>query len=146
MLGDRDSEMGIVVWDDEDQLITMNGIAFRANVFSHNLRLKLWNEHCGLPLNDKSMSDPVSDATFKDILVATATKNTQIFNHVFPHIPQDSIRTYAAYDQLRKQRKTLFRDPEKLKDIRGRIQLYPLEFLADEKKETHPFMPEIMYH
>jgi len=115
LLGDRDSEMGVVVWDDKDQLITINGLAYRANVFSHNLRLKLWNEHCGFSLDDKRMTDPISDATYKDIIIlATAKKNTESFNHVFPHIPQDSIKTYSIYDTLRKQRKTILPKSRKI--------------------------------
>lgn len=149
LLGDRDSEIGVVVWDDKDKLITMNGLAYRATEFSHNLRLKLWNEHCGLPLDDKTMSDPITDLAFREIMIGTATKNTEIFNHVFPFIAQDNITTYAQYDELRKNRKNLVRNPERLKGIKGRIQLYPRNFLLDEHGENKSWaqslMPETLY-
>lgn len=144
LLGDRDSEIGVVVWDDKDKLITMNGLAYRATEFSHTLRLKLWNEHCGLPLDDKTMSDPITTESYRNTMIRTAKKNTNIFEQVFPFIPQDSITTYAQYDELRKMRKTLVKNPEKLKDVQGRIQLYPRKFLCDESDDNRSLAQTLM--
>lgn len=76
------------MWDDTDEEITMNGKPFLANRFSHSLRMHLWNEHCGLPLDDKRMTDPIADDVYRDIWMKTAKRNTQIFETVFPGIPQ----------------------------------------------------------
>ncbi|KAJ2828320.1 hypothetical protein FBU31_002946, partial [Coemansia sp. 'formosensis'] len=48
MVGNRDSEIAMVVEDTEPVVTTMNGRPYQAAKFAHSLRVQLCQEHCGL--------------------------------------------------------------------------------------------------
>jgi phospholipase D1/2 len=47
MLGDRDSEIAVVVTDCEKRPITLAGQNWEASRFVHDLRTRLWRKHLG---------------------------------------------------------------------------------------------------
>ncbi|KAJ2372249.1 hypothetical protein IW150_004209, partial [Coemansia sp. RSA 2607] len=48
MVGNRDSEVAMIVEDTEPVRTTMDGRAYQAAKFAHSLRMQLCQEHCGL--------------------------------------------------------------------------------------------------
>ncbi|KAI9010942.1 hypothetical protein CLU79DRAFT_891017 [Phycomyces nitens] len=48
LLGNRDSEIAMLIEDTEVVISHMNGKEYRASKFAHTLRMQLWKEHLGL--------------------------------------------------------------------------------------------------
>jgi phospholipase D1/2 len=63
MEGNRDSEIALIVEDQELIDSTMNGEAVKVGRFSHELRKKLWREHLGFNTLNDTIRDPVRPAT-----------------------------------------------------------------------------------
>jgi phospholipase D1/2 len=57
LLGNRDSEIGIVVTDNQTIQTKMNGIPYKANRFAHKMRIQLYNEMFGL--DPTQLQDPL---------------------------------------------------------------------------------------
>ncbi|KAI9312755.1 hypothetical protein BX666DRAFT_1986220 [Dichotomocladium elegans] len=117
--GDRDSEIALLVEDQEMIPSRMNGRYFEAAKFAATLRRQLWKEHLGLlpaqtteeitdamrPLpvpqvdhtgteEDRLVMDPLADETQR-LLIDTAKTNTDAFREVFHCVPDDNgKRTY----------------------------------------------------
>lgn len=124
--GDGDSEIALVVEDDDMIDSTMDGQPYRVSRFATTLRRQLYKEHLGLirPQNcdgssrhptpamrpapfpgendlgtpeDDLVADPISEAT--DYLwKETARKNREIFSEIFRPVPTNLVRSFAAYD------------------------------------------------
>ncbi|KAG0501093.1 hypothetical protein HPP92_001165 [Vanilla planifolia] len=100
LLGSRDSEIGIVIEDKEFVSSSMSGNSWNAGKFSLSLRLSLWSEHLGLHFDEITLiRDPVAEATYKDIWMATAKTNTMIYQDIFSCVPNDLIHSRAALRQ-----------------------------------------------
>ncbi|XP_043711223.1 phospholipase D zeta 1-like [Telopea speciosissima] len=100
LLGSRDSEIAVLIEDKEFVDSSMSGKPWKAGKFAFSLRLSLWSEHLGLRAGEVSqISDPVVDATYKDIWMATAKTNTMIYQDVFACIPNDLIHSRGAIRQ-----------------------------------------------
>ena len=155
-LGSRDSEMGVVLEDQEFVNSKMDGKPWRAGRFAHSLRLSLWSEHLGIDASDvATILDPVGDVTYKNVWMSTAQRNTDLYQDVFGCIPADNIHSRFALRQATAKRKELMghttidlgiapepldRDgrpmPEfqekQLEAIRGHLVNFPLNFMSDE--------------
>jgi phospholipase D1/2 len=147
----------------------MNGEDFTAGHHAATLRRMLWREHLGLlpaqKLNaeddvnaqppsdgdndwfrgdehDDFVADPLSDELW-EMWTERATKNTQIFRHLFHADPDDNIKNFEQYDHFlgaKGSRKAghLY-DPyqpvdhvrEELDKVKGHLVWMPLEFLRD---------------
>lgn len=111
----------------------MNGKDFIAARFAHTLRMFLFNELMGYPVNDmQTLQDPICDKTF-NLMIETAKSNTKIYEEVFPYIPSDRIQRFS--DIVDKVNSWKIEKPEsvkKLKDIQGLIVMYPLNILGKE--------------
>uniref|UniRef100_A0A7N0ZYU0 phospholipase D n=1 Tax=Kalanchoe fedtschenkoi TaxID=63787 RepID=A0A7N0ZYU0_KALFE len=104
LLGSRDSEIGVIIEDKEFLESSMNGEPWTAGKFAHSLRISLWAEHLGLNAGQaRQIHDPIADATYKDLWLATAKANTMIYHEVFACIPNDEIHSRAALRQVRSQ-------------------------------------------
>ncbi|QKX59832.1 uncharacterized protein TRUGW13939_06974 [Talaromyces rugulosus] len=124
-LGNRDSEIAIVL-DDTDMIdSTMNGQPYRASRLAATLRRHLWREHLGLLLpqdldgthnpnaqpptdclnadnegpEDVFVSDPLGEELW-DTWKKQATTNTEVFRFLFRADPDDNIKTFEDYDQF----------------------------------------------
>ncbi|OKL62359.1 hypothetical protein UA08_03055 [Talaromyces atroroseus] len=125
-LGNRDSELAIVLEDTDMIDSTMNGQPYRAARLAATLRRHLWREHLGLLLpqeydaSDSPNAQPPDDCpnrndegTEYDAFVADplneelwgtwttqATTNTEVFRFLFRADPDDNIKTFEEYDQF----------------------------------------------
>jgi len=126
MKGDGDSEIALVVEDDDFVDSTMDGQRFRASRFATTLRRKLFREHLGLippqfcqdrhepvtsfmrcapqPNEDETrvpedalVADPLADSTLH-LWNDTARKNREIFTEVFRPVPTNLVRDWKAYE------------------------------------------------
>jgi phospholipase D1/2 len=121
-LGNRDSEIAVVIEDPTMIVSQMNGKPFHASRFAASLRRQLFRKHLGLlvsqdctrpdtnftPVNqdpnaydwgspeDLMVKDPLSPA-FENLWSSTAAKNTEIFEKVFRPVPTNAVRTWAEY-------------------------------------------------
>ncbi|KAK1291392.1 Phospholipase D p1 [Acorus calamus] len=158
LLGSRDSEIGILIEDKEFVGSIMNGKPWKAGKFAFSLRLSLWSEHLGLrPGEINQIADPVADATYKDIWMATARTNTMIYQDVFTCIPNDLIPSRAVLRQSTSYWKEKLgfttidlgiapdkleayqngeieaADPmERLEAVKGHLVSFPLNFMCQE--------------
>lgn len=123
--GDGDSEIALVVEDDDLIQSTMDGVPYPVSRFAATLRRKLFREHLGLippqecnkrypkvtsfmrpapyPADDETnqaqdalVADPICEASM-DLWVKTARKNREIFTECFRPVPTNLVRDYNAY-------------------------------------------------
>ncbi|KAF9557909.1 phospholipase D/nuclease [Agrocybe pediades] len=132
--GDGDSEIALVIEDDDMIRSTMDGESYDVSRFAATLRRQLYKEHLGLipPQNvdspnpeitsfmrpapfpnrddtnteeDRLVADPLADST--DVLwKETARKNREVFAELFRPVPTNLVRNWAAYDNYRPKVKT----------------------------------------
>jgi len=123
--GDGDSEIALVIEDDDLIDSTMGGRPYQVARFAATLRRQLFREHLGLippqdcdrgetvtsfmrcapvPNEDQTndpydemVADPLSDATLQ-LWNDTAKRNRDIFTEVFRPVPSNLVRTWSAYD------------------------------------------------
>uniref|UniRef100_A0A1D1XVZ3 phospholipase D n=3 Tax=Magnoliopsida TaxID=3398 RepID=A0A1D1XVZ3_9ARAE len=158
LLGSRDSEIGVLIEDRDFIGSYMNGKPWKAGKFAFSLRLSLWAEHLGLHVGEiRQICDPVADATYRDVWMATAKTNTTIYQDVFACIPNDLIHSRSALrhnmsywkekhghtttdlgiapDKLEAYQNGDVKatDPlERLESVRGHLVSFPLEFMSQE--------------
>lgn len=127
MLGNRDSEIALVIEDKELIHSKMNGKDYRASKYAHSLRTNLCKEHLGLLNNinmqdiikmrltntavnikqtnhkhtDNLVKDPLSEQ-FLDLWKSTAQKNTEIYRDVFKCLPDDTVTSWEEYKKFTK--------------------------------------------
>ncbi|KAL9114507.1 MAG: hypothetical protein Q9227_001588 [Pyrenula ochraceoflavens] len=146
---------------------TMDGQPYKAGHHAATLRRQVWREHLGIieaqeldaskdpnaqPPNDSPndlnegpeyefVADPLGDKVW-DMWTSQATKNTEIYRHLFRADPDNHIKNFEEYDSFvpRKQIKQgHLHDPympaaevrDKLDQIRGHLVWMPLDFLKD---------------
>ncbi|PWY96273.1 phospholipase PldA [Aspergillus sclerotioniger CBS 115572] len=124
-LGYHDSELAIVVEDQDFIGSTMDGKPYRAARMAATLRRQLWREHLGLlpsqdydasqhpnakppyqcmnsilegPEND-FVTDPMSDELW-EMWTGRATVNTEMYRILFRADPDDNIRTFEDYENF----------------------------------------------
>lgn len=91
MLGDRDSEIAVLVEDNRFVESKMNGQFFLASKFAHSLRKNLFLEHLGLPRSKRhEVQDPICSAVYNDMIRDYASSNQHIFTSMFPLVPSDN--------------------------------------------------------
>jgi len=139
MLGDRDSEICVLIRDTEMINSTMNGQEYQVGKFAHELRMHLFREHLGLSNDDQSIQDPIKDSVYRGIWISTACHNTQIYNQFFKDIPQDSIQDWADFQEKQKFSRrfvetfAMFNSENlpTLDQVNGHLIIYPLNFLQE---------------
>ncbi|KAI1111792.1 phospholipase [Nemania sp. NC0429] len=125
-LGTHDSEIAVVI-EDEDQFDSvMDGRPYRAARFAASLRRHLWRKHLGwipdqrpdrpapgwTPVTrdpredydwgsaaDRAVEDPLSERLWRS-WTDTARTNTEVFSKVFHNVPNDRVRNWAQYDEF----------------------------------------------
>ncbi|MCJ1278794.1 hypothetical protein MMC21_006612 [Puttea exsequens] len=167
-MGLHDSELSIVMEDQNFMDSTMDGQPYKAGHHAATLRRLLWREHLGLlpaqtldAANDPNaqppdvcpndlhespeyefVADPLSDKVW-DMWTTNATRNTDLFRHLFRADPDDNIKTFDDYESFlpkhSKYKQGHLHDPfmpvdevkRKLDQIRGHLVWMPLDFLKD---------------
>ncbi|KAI9143558.1 hypothetical protein BKA69DRAFT_1060232 [Paraphysoderma sedebokerense] len=163
LLGDRDSEVGVVIEDNQKISIQTNGETIEVCEFAHSLRVRLFREHLGLlssnvspswnqdgqELVNQLLNDPSSNEFFEKIWCDTADKNTAIFREVFSAVPDDTVTSWDEYYQFKNPNthRTALNLPmdaisEKLSKIRGRLVRFPIRFLEKEALGASTFSRE----
>lgn len=167
MLGYRDSEVAVVIEDEEFESHSMNGRPYKAGRFAGSLRRMLMREHLGIykksthdltpsaydKLKLDSVNDPTSDHFWFDIWNATARNNTAIYEQVFAVIPNDEIRRFSQIPEYMEKAKLCKVDKakaqERLSAIQGHLVTLPLDFLINESCSNYSpkdhFIPEVIW-
>ncbi|KAG7172899.1 Phospholipase D2-like [Homarus americanus] len=137
--GNRDSEVCLVIKDQEFEDGVMNGNHYDAGMFAGSMRKYLFSEHLGVVDSETpsiDVSDPISDTFFIDIWQSIASKNALIYEEVFSCYPCNSAKTFEDVDKLRSATTLAEVNPTeaqaRLKEIQGHLVQFPLDFLKDE--------------
>ncbi|TKA62027.1 hypothetical protein B0A55_10961, partial [Friedmanniomyces simplex] len=123
-LGSHDSEIAVLIEDDQEVHSEMAGRPWRARKFAASLRRHIFRKHLGLlpiqhidrpdanfmPLGepnnydwgsreDYAVMDPLSPQ-FRDLWQGTAATNTAAFAKAFHPIPADNVKNWKQYDDF----------------------------------------------
>jgi len=138
LMGDRDSEFGVLIRDKEFTKGLMNGAEYKSGKFCGSLRRSLFSEHLGIQDEEQTnikIDDPVSD-TFYSLWQNTAKENTSLFEELFSVLPSDNISTRKDSKLLQTSTRPLVETfsltKTKLNRIQGTLVEYPLWYLKDE--------------
>ncbi|KAG0127512.1 hypothetical protein HOY82DRAFT_490412 [Tuber indicum] len=99
MLGNRDSEVAAIVRDTDTIMSSMAGKPFRVGKFPHTLRLRLMREHLGIDVEPDMFIDPLNESFYQGIWNTCAQNNTKIYRQVFRCMPDNEVKTWAAYKE-----------------------------------------------
>ncbi|KAI8973863.1 hypothetical protein BDB01DRAFT_854129 [Pilobolus umbonatus] len=158
LLGNRDSEIAVIVEDTDMIDSKMNGKPqYKASRYAQSLRMQLFKEHLGL-LNcpddqkdqyknikkeDVVVMDPLNDEFYYDVWDKTAHNNTLLFRKLFRCIPDDTVHTVDQYrhfipdplkvpsGHLAETNYTTDMLQTKLHEIQGHLVEYPTDFMKD---------------
>ncbi|CAF1019078.1 unnamed protein product [Rotaria sordida] len=156
LLGQRDSELCVVINDREEENGVFNKKQIRVGKFCASWRKRLFAMLLGIlheNPNNIDLSDPISDE-FYDYFRDVARKNTLIYEEVFATLPSDRVRRFDQVGDYTESPKLKDIDPlkaqEKLKDIQGTVVEYPLYFLDEENylpslRTREGLVPNIMW-
>ncbi|KAM3968327.1 phospholipase D [Aphomia sociella] len=143
MVGKRDSEIAVILQDEQFTDGVMNGEAFPCGRVAGALRKRLFREHLGLMEADLdsaglSVDDPCCDEFYKNLWQATSQQNTRMYEDVFHCIPTDAVSTFAELKKYQEEnRETLWHVDRALANrkidvIQGYLVDMPLNFLCNE--------------
>ena len=143
MLGDRDSEVAVMIEDLDFIDGKMNDVEYKMGKFAHSLRCDLLKEHLGqLENNDNefdiSIDDPLADK-FVVGVYSRAELNTIFFLTVFgpgllPNEKVEDFEILKRYKEIPLPRKNTEKVSDTLEQIKGNIVNYPCTFLIKELK------------
>lgn len=148
-LGFHDSELAIVMEDQDFIDSQMDGRPYKAGRHAATLRRQLWREHLGLlPAQDYNaathpnaqppdvslnqilegeendfVADPLSDELW-DTWTERATTNTEVYRTLFRADPDDHIKTFEDYEMFRPRTGKdghLFDLFQPVKDVRAKL-------------------------
>lgn len=143
MIGTRDSEIAVLLHDEQFIDGTMNGEAFPCGKVAGGLRKRLFREHLGFMGEDLermgiSLNDPCCKEFYRDMWKCTSTRNTEMYEDVFHTLPTDRVHSFAALKKYQEENcESLWHtDPalanRKIDLIQGYLVDMPLEFLCHE--------------
>ncbi len=158
LLGVRDSELAMIVEDEQMIESSMNRIKCQISPKVRELRTRLMMEHLGFLGKDPSdpviklLEDPVSDEFYHGLLRYTASLNTQIYRELFHCVPDDCADSWDEYRRFTEKPSVQTVDPtivgidlmENIKQIRGHIVMFPLNFLKKEDLSASMLTPEYL--
>jgi len=117
MVGDRNSEIAVIVSDQQFVEAKFNGNSVPVSSFIQQFRIKLFREHLGLPETDSSVWDPVCDQFYHNIWRQISSTNSDIFKNVFKRTRHKNISFYFTFKHCRKSNK----DKHLLANLRGHL-------------------------
>ena len=144
LLGNRDSEISLLIRDTECVNGVINKKACQVGRFTSTLRKRLFKEFLGEFPNSQTQSitpldttDPCSDEFYKDTLLKYAKNNTKIYDKVFRVIPCDHVHNFEQLKEYQKgkylSKTNQVEAKSELLKTKGYIVLYPKKFLCFEK-------------
>lgn len=138
MIATRDSEIAVIIHDEEFEEGRMNGMSFSCGKYGGSLRRRLFKEHLGL-LNseeDIDLGDPVKKSFYRDIWRARSSLNTEMFEKVFNCIPSDVVVNFSVLKSYQEETPLCLKDPvtseQLVENIKGHLVDLPLNFLCNE--------------
>ena len=154
MLGHRDSEVDVVIEDQENLMIPgkMNGRPYKVGKFSHSLRVQLMKEHLGILKQNKEnidVRDPVHEH-FINRVAKISKKNTDIYEQVFKGLilPTNNVRNKNELKNWKNQRNladTSFSEASsKLRNVQGHIVCFPRHFIEEQCNAWLPTIKEML--
>jgi phospholipase D1/2 len=149
LLGDRDSEIAILIEEKKENNFIMNGNKYQASKTAVELRKKLMAEYLGIDMNDPILDDPVNNDLL-NYMNSKARNNTEIYRKIFNCFPDDLYTSYKIYNEAQKQKdewpdvllNKYIREKNK---IQGFIVKYSFDFLKNEKMNKNFILPEFAY-
>ncbi|KAM6970672.1 phospholipase D2 [Aplochiton taeniatus] len=137
MLGSRDSELAVLVEDEERVPSIMDGQEYQAGPLTLALRRQCFRVLLGADTNPTiNIDDPISDSFFFLAWNSTAKLNTSIYDKVFNCLPCNSVHNMRELREQSSLEHLCDTDPElakeELKAIRGLLVHFPLKFLCEE--------------
>ncbi|KAM4620740.1 phospholipase D2 [Polymixia lowei] len=137
MLGSRDSELAVLVEDEENVPSTMGGEEYQAGPLTLSLRKECFRVLVGAAADPSiSIDDPISDDFFFLVWNATAKLNASIYDKVFNCLPCNAVQNKAELKEHSSKERLCDSDPdqakEELKAIQGLLVHFPLRFLCEE--------------
>lgn len=138
MLGSRDSEIAVLLQDEQFTDGTMNEQAFPCGRVAGALRKRLFREHLGRGEGGGEVDDPCCERFYRHVWQAVSRQNTEIYEDVFHSIPTDAVHTFAQLKRYQEEHcQTLWHtDPalanRKIDLIQGHLVDMPLDFLCNE--------------
>uniref|UniRef100_A0A9J8DDA1 Phospholipase n=1 Tax=Cyprinus carpio carpio TaxID=630221 RepID=A0A9J8DDA1_CYPCA len=137
MLGSRDSELAVLVEDEERVPSVMNGEEYQAGPLALALRKECFSVLLGAKSDPNlNIDDPISDHFFNDVWNKIAQTNAIIYEKVFRCLPLDCIRNLRELQEHVNAQNLGLTDPEKAKEelqaIKGILVHFPLHFLCEE--------------
>ena len=149
LLGDRDSEIAILIEEKMEDNFIMDGNKYQASKTAVELRKKLMAEFLGIDLNDPILVDPVNNDLF-NYMNSKARINTEIYRTLFQCFPDNLYTSYKILNEALNQNDewpdVLFNKYMREKDkIQGFIVEFPFDFLKDEKMNNKFVFPDYTY-
>ncbi|XP_076290106.1 phospholipase D [Lasioglossum baleicum] len=138
MIATRDSEIAVIIRDQEFEDGRMNNIPFPFGKFAGSLRKQLMSEHLGLLETGEEidLTDIVKKSFYKDIWCTRSNQNTEIYERVFHCIPTDKVVNFSMMKQYQNEEPLCSSDPrlaqEMVGKIKGHLVNMPLNFLCNE--------------
>ncbi|CAD8096905.1 unnamed protein product [Paramecium primaurelia] len=140
LVGNRDSEIAIVIYDNKKKESIMGGERVGRSIFAQELRTSLYMEHFGLKYDE--VIDPLSQQLQEKIRFNTR-RNTMIYRQVFACYPDDNVKTLNDY-QTFKSSGDLSKYDQLSSQIVGHAVEFPLEFLCKENLTIKILSKEII--
>jgi phospholipase D1/2 len=139
LMGKRDSEIALVINDDNKVDSVLAGRKVKVSEFAHSLRMQLFKEFLGNG-DEELLTDPLSDR-FTSYWLTTAQNNTALYRHIFRCYPDDKIARLDQIDEYENQAE--LNEYYNLKDgFKGMLVLFPLNFLIEENLRISIFNKE----
>ncbi|CAL7948306.1 unnamed protein product [Xylocopa violacea] len=138
MIATRDSEIAVIIHDQEYEDGRLNDIPFPCGKFAGSLRKQLISEHLGLfkTNEDIDITDIIKNSFYRDIWCARSNRNTEIYEEVFHCIPTDKVVNFSILKQYQGEKPLCESDPhlaqEIVEQIKGHLVNMPLNFLCNE--------------
>ncbi|XP_053473815.1 phospholipase D2 [Ictalurus furcatus] len=137
MMGYRDSELAVLVEDEERVPSRMNGEEYEAGPLALALRKECFRVLLGADSDPAvDIDDPVSDHFFTEVWNNIARSNASVYERVFRCLPSDSIHNLRELQEHVSTVALAQSDPEtaaeEVRAIRGILVHFPLHFLCEE--------------
>lgn len=138
MIASRDSEIAVIIEDQDFTEGRMNEMSFDVGKFAGSLRKQLFREHLGLLRSkDKiNIDDIVKKSFYRDVWCERSKRNTEIYEEVFRCIPTDNVVNFSMLKIYQNETPLCSCDSEMamtmLTEIKGHLVDMPLKFLCNE--------------
>ena len=140
LLGNRDSEIAVIIEEQKEDYYTMNGDnEYQAAKFAVGLRKHLMAEHLGINIYDSILDDPVSNKLY-NFMKSRARDNTKKYFDIFKCYPDNYFTNYKLIKDSEKLKKEenqeifLNKYMNEKDKIIGHIVEFPLDFLKEETR------------